>query len=201
VWTPQREYKKGVDRADHHELARRLRPVLPPACNWLGSGDIWITDTLPPSPGRFPEVWRGSLEGLLVSTKSFRFYSSPEFDCAEVGKVARVSGQLPHPNTAPFPGVYPSPSHPSAPLYAMMENLDTGRYPANHPNVSWLKLVSKRDLCDQSQALTNTPLSTPIAHRYFTCTEIPARTGHDPRECQDGILSPPIHWHSALSLF
>ena len=77
-------------------------------------------------------------------------------------KEAWVSNQLSHPNIIPFLGVYSSPSHPFALLYAMMDNLDLGRYLADHPEVSRLKLVSRRGPYDTGhKPLTNTPLSIP----------------------------------------
>jgi len=83
------------ERRDYCELAQRLRPLLPLACNRLGSDDVLIIDTRPFSSGCFSEVWQGTLQGLLVVVKSLRFYASPEFDPAEVGVVsARTSAQL-----------------------------------------------------------------------------------------------------------
>jgi len=85
------------------------------------------------------------LQGLRVAVKSLRFYSSPEFDPAEVGirflKEAWASNQLSHPNIVPLLGVHSSPSHPFALIYAMMDNLDLGRYLADHPDVSRSKLL------------------------------------------------------------
>ena len=75
-------------RQDYCELAQRLHPLLPSACNLLGPSDVLIIDTSPFSSGCFSEAWRGSLQGLLVVVKSLRFYSSPEFDPAEVGIVS-----------------------------------------------------------------------------------------------------------------
>ena len=154
------------ERKNYHELAQPLHRLLPQACNRLESSDVRITDRTPFSLGGFSEVWHGSLQGLRVAVKSLRLYSSPEFDPAEVGivsprqspvhaaetvltaylqrflKEAWVSSQLSHPNVVPFLGVYSTPSHPFALIYAMMDNLDLGRYLAGHPNVSRLKLVS-----------------------------------------------------------
>jgi len=130
--------------------------------------------------------------------KSLRLYSSPEFDPAETGIVsclpisaieialkaypqrflseAWTSSKLSHPNIVPFIGVYSSLSHPFALIYAMMDKLDLGRYLADHPNVSRLKLVSRRGPYDIAghKPLTNTPPSILIARRYLTCIEVPA---------------------------
>ena len=75
-------------RQGYYELARRLRPLLPPACNYLEPDDISILDKGPFSSGSFSEVWRGSLQGLPIAMKSLRLYSSPEFNPAEVGIVS-----------------------------------------------------------------------------------------------------------------
>ena len=90
-------------------------------------------------------------------------------------KEAWASSQLSHPNIVPFIGVYSSPSHPFALIYAMMGKLDLGRYLADHPNVSRLKLVSRRGPYDIAghKSLTSTPLSTLVARRYFTSIEVP----------------------------
>lgn len=72
----------------YYDLAQRLRQLLPPNCNWLGSNDIRIIDTTAFSSGGFSEVWHGSLQGLAVAVKSLRCYSTPEFDPAEVGIVS-----------------------------------------------------------------------------------------------------------------
>ena len=76
------------ERQDYCELAQRLRPLLPAACNRLESEDVLIIDTSPFSSGSFSEVWQGSLQGLVVAVKSLRLYASPEFDPAEVGIVS-----------------------------------------------------------------------------------------------------------------
>ena len=79
----------------YHDLAQRLRQLLPPTCTWLGSSDVQITDATAFSSGGFAEVWRGSIQGLPVVVKSFRCYSSPEFDSADIGIVSpRRSTQL-----------------------------------------------------------------------------------------------------------
>ena len=117
-------------------------------------------------------------------------------------KEAWVSSQLSHPNIVPFLGVYSSPSHPFGLIYAMMDNLDLGRYLTDHPDVSRLKLVSKRGLYDIGpKSLTNVSLSTPIARRYLACIEIYARIGCHPRKRQDGTSSPPIHQHNVFTRF
>lgn len=67
-----------------HDLAQQLRPLLPPTCNWLSSSDVCIIDTTPFSSGGFAEVWKGSVQGLIVAIKSLRCYSSTEIDPAEV---------------------------------------------------------------------------------------------------------------------
>lgn len=76
------------ERQDYCELAQRLHPLLPAACNRLESEDVLIIDKSPFSSGSFSEVWQGSLQGLLVAVKSLRLYASPEFDPAEVGIVS-----------------------------------------------------------------------------------------------------------------
>ena len=55
-------------------------------------------------------------------------------------KEAWVSSQLSHPNIVPFLGVYSTPSHPFALIYAVMDNHDLGLYLAGHLNVSRLRL-------------------------------------------------------------
>ena len=57
-----------------------------------------------------------------------------------------------------------------------MGELDLGRYLANHPNASRLKIVSRRGPYDIAghKPLTNTPLSTPIAHQHLAGIEVPA---------------------------
>ena len=71
-----------------HSPAQRLQQHFPPSLNWLGSGDVQILDTTAVSSGSFSEVWRGLLQGQLVAVKSFRCYSSPEFNSAEVEVVS-----------------------------------------------------------------------------------------------------------------
>ena len=84
----------------------------------------------------------------------------------------------------------------------MMDNLDLGRYLTDHPDVSRLKLVSKRGPYDIGpKPLTNVPLSKPIARRYLACIEVYARTGYHPRKCQDGTSPLPIHQHNVLIRF
>ena len=151
---------------NYYDLAQRYRQLLSLKCIWLGPDDVQITGTTAFSSGGFSEVWRGSLQGRDVVVKSFRCYSSPEFDPAEIGivsphrspisavgttlisysqrflKVVLVSSQLSHPNLVPFVGVYSTSNHPFALVYAMMHNLELGQYLANHPNTNRLKLVS-----------------------------------------------------------
>ena len=76
------------ERRDCCELAERLLPLLPLACNRLGSDDVLVIDTRQFSSGCFSEVWQGTLQGFLVVVKSLRLYASPEFDPAEVGVVS-----------------------------------------------------------------------------------------------------------------
>jgi len=79
------------ERQDYHELARRLLPLLPAACNRLESNGVLIIDACPFSSGSFSDVWQASSQGLPVVVKSFRCYSSSEFDPAEVGIVSCLS--------------------------------------------------------------------------------------------------------------
>ena len=72
----------------YYDLAQRLRQLLPPTLNWLGSDDVQIIDTIAFSSGSFSEVWNGSLQDLRVAVKSLRCYSSAEFEPAELGLVS-----------------------------------------------------------------------------------------------------------------
>jgi len=53
-----------------------------------------------------------------------------------------MTGQLSHPNTVPFIGAYPTPTHPFALVHEMVENIDLCRYLEDRPEASRLKLVS-----------------------------------------------------------
>lgn len=72
----------------YYDLAQRTRGHLPQNCTLLGSGDVQIIDTTPFSSGGFSDVWKGSSKGRLVVVKSFRCYSSPKVDPAEIGYVS-----------------------------------------------------------------------------------------------------------------
>lgn len=69
-------------------LAQHLHKLSPPDLCRLPSGDVRITDTAPFASGGFSEVWRGLFQGRQVAVKSFRCYSSSEFNPAEVAIVS-----------------------------------------------------------------------------------------------------------------
>lgn len=133
--------------ASYYSLAQRLRKLLPPNLNVLGAGDVQFTETAPFSSGGSSDVWKASFEGRDVAVKSLRCYSSPDFDPAEVGirflREVWASNKLLHPNIVPLIGVLSTPNHSFALIYEMMGNVDLGRYLAQHPNVSRLKLLAE----------------------------------------------------------
>ena len=66
---------------------RRDRPLLPPDCRILRSGDINVLGGHPARGGAFADVWDGSLAGSRVVIKSYRTYSAIDSTQARMVRV------------------------------------------------------------------------------------------------------------------
>jgi len=134
----------------------------PPACHWLGPGEVRIIGEHPIAAGGFANVWEGTHDGRKVVLKSYRCYLS--FDVTNVVAVrydracpeyaANCSPQRFHNevrmwtllhqqdvDVVPLVGVYSVEDHPFCLVYEYVDGLDLRQYLSAKPDVGRLELV------------------------------------------------------------